>query len=94
MTRRRSARGTEVLDSRSDTPETGVTTFRAHVFHTGESLAGIAAAYALTARQIAMANGIDPNDVVPDGCRLVIPLAQSGPGAGPTHGRRRTDRSG
>jgi hypothetical protein len=92
--RRRTAREAEAPESRSNTPETGVYAFRVHVFHAGESLAGIAAAYALAARQIATANGIDPNDAFADGCRLVIPLAQSGQGAGLTRSRRRADRSG
>ena len=64
-----------------------VPVFRVHVFHAGESLAGIAADHGLTADQIARANGLTLNDAVADGTRLVIPLSPPTPSYGPGSSR-------
>lgn len=50
------------------------------MFHAGDSLARIAAAYGLTVDQIAASNNLDRLDAVPEGQRLVIPIG--GPAAG------------
>jgi hypothetical protein len=48
-----------------------------YVFRTGDSLAKIAARYALSADQIAEANGLNVDAALADGTRLLIPLDMS-----------------
>jgi spore germination protein len=46
-----------------------------HIFHAGDTLARIAAAYGLTVDQVVTANRLASPDAVVDGQRLVIPLS-------------------
>jgi LysM repeat protein len=79
---------------RADVPGSVVPVFRVHVVRAGGSLAGIAVDLGLTPDQIARANGLNLNDVVAEGARLVIPLTPPAASLGRTPDQRRADRSG
>lgn len=77
----------------ADTPAPGTTVI--HVFRAGDSLARIAAAYGLTVDEIAVMNGLSPDVALPDGTRLVIPLApRQSTVTRPKPGSLGADRSG
>jgi LysM repeat protein len=79
----------------SDTGSVAAPGTTIHVLRAGGSLATIAARYGLTVEQIAVANGLDVNDAVADGTRLVIPLdTRSVSDRDPDQTKRRKSRSG